>query len=99
MLQIYAIYKGHILIQTQNQMEIERMKEDKSKQKRDLVAMLLSDKIYFKSKCVTRDKMVLYTDTGSKNTYSHTRATKGSQIYEKNIGRNEGRNIKFINIY
>ena len=27
--------------------ETERMKEDKSKQKRDLVAMLLSDKIYF----------------------------------------------------
>lgn len=40
------------------------MKEDKSKQKRDLVAMLLSDKIYFKSKSVTRDKMVLYTDIG-----------------------------------
>lgn len=34
--QVYAIYKGHILIQTQNQVETERMKEDKSKQKRDL---------------------------------------------------------------
>lgn len=64
MFQIYAIHKGHILIQTQKQVETERMKEDKSKQKRDLVAMLLSDKIYFKSKSVTRDKMVLYTDIG-----------------------------------
>lgn len=64
MVQIYAIYRRHILIQTQNRVETERMKEDKSKQKRDLVAMLLSDKIYFKSKSVTRDKMALYTDTG-----------------------------------
>ena len=57
MVQIYAIYRRYILIQTQDQVETERMKEDKSKQKKDLVAMLLSDQIYFKSKSVTRDKM------------------------------------------
>ena len=60
MVQIYAIYRRYILIQTQDQVETERMKEDKSKQKKDLVAMLLSDQIYFKSKSVTRDKMALY---------------------------------------
>lgn len=98
MVQIYAIYRRYILIQTQDQVETERMKEDKSKQKKDLVAMLLSDQIYFKSKSVTRDKMALYTDTGIINQEERMLIVIHEPLkVPKYIGRIEGRNNKFYN--
>lgn len=64
--------------------------------------MLLSDKIYFKSKSVTRDKMVLYTDTGIIHQEARIlivihEPPKVPKYMKKNIGRIEGRNIKFYN--
>lgn len=49
-----------MLIQTQNQVETERMKEDESKQKRELVARLISDKYILSQNLLQETKGIIY---------------------------------------
>ena len=60
MVQIYAIYRRHIFVQTQNQVETERMIEDESKQKRELVARLISDKYILSQNLLKETKGIIY---------------------------------------
>ena len=60
MVQTYAIYRRHILIQTQNQVETVRMKEDESKQKRELVVRLISDKYILSQNLLQETKGIIY---------------------------------------